>query len=337
MNIGLIGTSHRRTAVKTMEVLYFNTENQHALFAALESAPITGLVMLMTCNRIEWYFEAPDLEAGFDWLITYIADNKALTKGQVQAMLYRRSQQEAVDHLFAVACGVESMVVGENEILTQVRSAYEKSVDQNCSTKLLNKLFQIATATGKRARTETQISKGAYSISSIAIEAIREARLDYFGRSILIIGTGIMGRRALKKLTAISHPDITLMNRTDQTAEILAQAEDVDHLPFDQFSCSLKNYDIVICTTSSKEPIIYPEGCHAEKDQLFVDLGVPRNVDTSVMAQENLEVLTVDSLKSVIEKTLKSRSSELESVSAIMKDESHKLIHWYEMSQACHV
>ena len=145
-----------------------------------------------------------------------------------------------------------------------------------------------------------------------------------------------MGRRALKKLTAISHPDVTLMNRTDKTAETLAAAEEVAHLPFTQFSSALKNYDIVICTTSSKVPIIYPEGCHSDKDQLFVDLGVPRNVDTSVMDQENLEVLTVDSLKSVIEKTFKSRSSELESVSAIMKDESHKLNHWYEMSQACH-
>lgn len=335
MNIGLIGTSHARTPVKTMEALYFNSENQDQLFMDCQNSPLKGLVMLMTCNRVEWYFEAENLDAGFDWLITYISTLKELPRDNVQDLLFRRPESEAIIHLFQVTCGLKSMVIGENEILTQVKQAYESSVTKKTTTKVLNKLFQSAIATGKRVRSETEISQGAYSISSIAIEAIRETRLDYFGLSILIIGTGVMGQRALKKLCAISHPDITLVNRTDTKAQVLAEEEHVAYIPFETLSSRIRDFDIVICTTNTKKPIIGPDLVRSEQEQLLVDLGVPRNIDPQVLELPHISVLTVDSLKDVANRNIKRRQSELEAVTHIISEDMLKLDHWYEMSLSC--
>ncbi len=331
MKSGLLGTSHKRASLEDMESVYINKDLQQVLIQDKESLNIDQVVVLATCNRLEIYFSSPDLQAAFEALYVWISDHKNIPLGRVKERLFARTNTDMMMHLFSVVGGIESMVLGENEILTQVKDAYTFFKERGATSSEFNKCFQSAIASGKRVRTETNISKGTYSVSSIAIEAIRERMLDYFGRKILIVGLGIMGRRALRKLLSLGHPDLTITNRTDEKAKRFSKEEGINFIPYMSCFDNAHHYDIILTAVSSKTHILGREQFDRDDSitELVIDLGMPRNVDASVDDCDNMELVAVDGLKDIAEKNVKSRADELGKVRAIIVEDIEKFNQWY--------
>ncbi|RAP29496.1 glutamyl-tRNA reductase [Candidatus Marinamargulisbacteria bacterium SCGC AG-414-C22] len=335
MNLGLVGIDHTKSQIQAFESIFLGKEEKNVFYTKIvDEAPVTELVILTTCNRIEFYFVAPDIQAGGQWIIETLAVQKNCDLALVQSLLSIYDTTETQQHLFEVACGVQSMVFGENEILTQVKNAYEHAYSKHKTGALLNKFFQTAIATGKRARTETQISRGAYSVSSIAIDAIRKKLFDYFEKSILIIGMGTMGSRCLKKLDALGHQNVTITNRTHERSLHLASQCNAIIEHYDDIYHKLHEYDIVISALSVKSKTIIP--VHFKKainKTLIIDLGLPRNVDPRVENNDLISLINVDGLKIVASENVHKRKAELEKVMVIVDSEIANLNNWKKHRQ----
>ena len=324
-----MGTNYKNLAITDMEPFYFTKEG---LISFLEdskkNSPINEFIPLLTCNRMEYYIVANDLTAAAEWLYAEIAARKEQPVAAVKQILSLYSHEETLNHIFNVVSGLESMVFGENEILAQVKEAYNCASSYQLTGPLLNKLFQSAVSCGKRVRTETKISQGAYSVSSIAIDALKSHHLDYFGRKILIIGMGTMGQRCLKKLHALGHPDITITNRSIQVAQDYATEFSTHYVPFDSVVSSLSEYDIIISAISRKKPLITDE--HLDKTgkpSLLIDLGLPRNVRVKDYS-DHQKIISVDGLKELAEKNVKRRQGEVTAAKLVIDEEYYKFQNW---------
>lgn len=334
MEIRQCGTSIKRTPVTEMEKIHLGRQGIPIFLEKVKTCDcIQEIVLLMTCNRVEFYYACENPDQAKNWLLQTLSEMKLVPEATINDLLVERNEQKAIEHLFSVASGVESMVYGENEILTQVKDAYQRSLEYNLTGAILNKVFQSAVATGKRVRSETEISRGAYSVSSIAIEAIREKVLDYFSRKILIVGSGVMGNRALKKLEALGHPQIFMANRTQEKAEAATAELNAYVFDYDQLQEESKTFDIIILATSSKEYILKASQFMGDiQTMLVIDLGVPRNADPSL--SEKFNIITVDGLKEIAEKNVHKRRGEREKVESIILEEMTNLAQWKKYRDA---
>lgn len=331
MDMGLLGTSHKRASLNELESVHLNQELREQLCADKADLGIQELVILSTCNRSEIYYVSDDIEATKTAIINWVSEKKSVSAEDLEALYVFRKEDVAVKHLFSVASGIESMVLGENEILTQVKDGYATYQEAGHTGAYFNKIFQMATAVGKRVRTETEISRGAYSVSSIAIEAIREELLDYFGRKILVVGLGVMGRRALKKLIALGHPNLTVTNRTDSKAEVFAKEEKIFSIPYLSMLDTAHQYDIILTAVSSRNHVLNPEQFSKPNavTELVIDLGLPRNANPTIQS-DTLNLISVDGLKAIAEKNVASRKECVDKVLNIIADEMTKLSQWIE-------
>ncbi|MAH80753.1 MAG: glutamyl-tRNA reductase [Rickettsiales bacterium] len=336
MRIGLVGIDHTKSKIQAFESIFLTNEGKDLFYTKITAqSPVKELVILTTCNRVEFYFVAENLIQAGNWIIKTLAIQKNIALNKVESLLNIQNTEFTLKHLFEVSSGVQSMVFGENEILGQVKEAYEKAFSKHKTEALLNKCFQAAVATGKRARSETEISRGAYSVSSIAIDALRKTVLDYFGKSILIIGMGTMGIRCLKKLDALSHPNIIITNRSHEKSLQLASQHDVVIEHYDDIFENLYNFDIIISAVSVKDKVIIPTHFKNNDDKkLIIDLGLPRNVDPNITEEHpNITLINVDGLKEIATKNVNKRKVEIEKVNSIIIEEIAVFNKWFENRQ----
>ena len=329
MNIGIISTNYKTASLHEIESVHLNRDLIQRLYNERESLDIEELVVLVTCNRIEIYFVSENIGSSQDTLIQWISEKKGVSLSLCNQQFIRQSGATLIEHLFAVVSGIDSMVLGENEILSQVKDAYILAQSHHATGSMFNKLFQTAIAVGKRARSETEISRGAYSISSIAIEVIRETILEYFEKKIVIIGLGVMGKRALKKLLALGHPSITVTNRTDDVAKTIAEQEKVTYLPYLSMLDTVHHYDIILIAVNSQSHILTKKHFQKEDVQtsLILDLGLPRNASPAIKDTKTT-VVSVDGLKATAEKNIASRLEEVNQVKKIISDEIDNYMLW---------
>ncbi|RAP28482.1 glutamyl-tRNA reductase [Candidatus Marinamargulisbacteria bacterium SCGC AG-343-D04] len=331
MNVGLLGVDHTQTDILSLEPIFLNKEGKTAFRNSVrDGSPLDECVILTTCNRIEFYYAASSKEEAETWIIERVAFQKKVDVSVVRNLLKSYSENVILQHLFEVASGVQSMVFGENEILTQVKEAYEHAYQDKTTGPLLNKIVQTAVAVGKRSRAETEISRGAYSVSSIAIDALRQKRLDYFGLSILIIGCGTMGRRCLKKLAALGHPDITLSNRTESVANEMAKEHEVSDISISEAVERCSEYDVVISAVAVREALLTKDVIPKDSKTLFIDLGLPRNIDP----EASKSIITVEDLKLIADKSIKRRKGEEKKVMVIIDEEKERLNQWFSHKKA---
>ena len=331
MSLGLVSADFRNTELKALETVYFNAESVLQFLKGFPSdTPVQEIVILSTCNRVECYFISEDPLVASDWILKQWASFKKLDMGVVESILKVRVNEIVVhEHLFRVVSGLESMVLGETEILGQTKQAYDLSQREGWTKGYLNKLFQTAIATGKRVRTETEISQGSYSVTSIAIEAMRERFVDFYRKSIVILGAGTMGVRAIRKLSSLEHPDVTLVNRTVETAKPLVEGFGLKTLSYELFFRTVSNYDIVLLATGADAYLI--NKAHFEnmvKPTLVIDLGIPRNANPNLIEVQGLELLSVYGLRDIADKTLLERRTSLIETSHILEDELDKFHQW---------
>jgi glutamyl-tRNA reductase len=340
MEIVLVGVSHKTAPVETRERL---AVLEGHVPAAIEGLLGTGFVrecsILSTCNRTELYAAGDAAGHVADAIVTHLSHRHGIARDELLPHLFHRFNEEAVRHLFTVSSGLDSMIVGEGQILSQVRKAHQFSLDNQSAGLVLGKLFERAIHVGKRARTETRIAQGATSVSFAAVELARKIYGDLSRKHVLVVGTGKMGMLTLKLLVTAGVARISVLSRREESARrVLADFENQVECSWgslDRLTDELASADIVISCTASPTPVITAPMVKSilrrrkYRPLFIVDIAVPRDVEAAVNELENVYLYNVDDLSSVVADSLAGRSREMERVRAIIEDEIQSFTRFY--------
>ena len=322
MNLTTVSLNYTTAPIEILEKCSCNKDDITAyLSETIGSIFFDEMFIVSTCNRTEWVFVSTDPEKSVDVLFSKIKDRTNISRSILERHAVVMHHMDALSHLFQVVCGLKSMVLGENEILTQIKDNYAMCMEFGATSAYLNKLFQLLIATGKEVRTVTQISKGAHSISSIAIEAIKEIDDGFLNKPLLLIGAGIMIQRALVKLAAMGHQNICIANRTMSKAEKLAGLyPNVNVIPFASIKKELFQYDIVYTGIYSASFVLNKNDfCNFKKNKIVVDVSLPRSVDPSIESLDNITFISVDKLEAVAKHTIQKREAVIPHVESIIR------------------
>lgn len=332
----LVGTDFRCSPLELREQVAYGSEQTEELLIHLLARPeVAEAYLLSTCNRTEVYLLPRDDEAAYATAIqrVFVHRSEEWTR---PGRIYVKRGREAVRHLMAVASGLESMVVGEPEILGQVRQAAALAEAVGASGTVLQRLLRGAAQAGKRARNETGISHGAVSLGYSVVELARNIFTDFETARVLLLGAGETARMVSRSLTEKGIQRLTLANRTRENAERLAaDLPAAQVVGFDERVAAAAASDIVVVTTGAGEPILTRDHLaqavdgRSSRKLLVVDLGVPRNVDPAARQIENLFLHTVDSLEKLIEQNLRRRRAERPKVEELILQELANFRTWY--------
>ncbi len=336
--IALIGMNHKTAPVDIREKFSLDDDRLLEITASAGSIGIDEIVCISTCNRMEIYFtsEKPDQSAA--GLTAILSDASSIPANKLEKVLYKKTSKDAVLHLFTVASSLDSMVLGENEILGQVKNAYRKSAVLQKTGTVLNKLFHQAFRTAKLVRTETDIARNPLSVAFIAVELARKIYKDLPKRKALLIGAGEMGELILKYLTKYRIGKITIANRTFHNARQIIEDTNIEAniITLEDIKNALQDTDIIISSSASTGYIITQETIkHALKisksNPLFmIDIAVPRNIDPEAGKLENIFLYNIDDLKNIADENLKNRHNELKAAKSLIESETENFLEWYE-------
>jgi glutamyl-tRNA reductase len=336
--IVVVGVNHRSAPVDLLERLTISEERLPKALHQLESSDhvVEGAV-LSTCNRIEVYAVITKYHAGVMDLRNFLSEFCHVPPEDFTDHLYTYHDDGAIRHLFRVASGIDSMVIGESEILGQVRRAFQAAQHEGTAQRTLGRAFRQALRVGKRARSETGIARNPASISSAAVELARGAfeggSLD--GKRIVIVGAGKMGRLAVRALRGAGASEVIVVNRTEERAREIADAFGARPLPLAQLPVALEGADIVICSTTAPAIVIDRSMVETALQRriegaplLIVDIAVPRDVERSVGELGGVVLRDIDDLRGVVESGIGSRLSEVSNVEKIIANELEHFLAW---------
>ena len=338
MSIVVVGVNHRTAPIELLERLSIAEEMLPKALSQLNNYEhVLEGAILSTCNRVEVYASVSKFHGGAQDLKNFLAEFCHVAPEDFSDHAYTYHDDSAVKHLFRVASGIDSMVVGESEILGQVRRAFQAALEEGILHRVLGAAARQAYRVGKRARTETAIGRNPVSISSAAIELARRAfsDSDLTHRSVAIVGAGKMGGLAARALKAAGATDITVVNRSEERGAALAETFAATARPLEDLPAVLVESDIVISSTTASQIVIDKqmlEAVMAERktaDQLLiVDIAVPRDVSPSVTAIPNVVLRDIDDLKDIVESNKGSRLAEVGKVEEIIDAELEHFLAW---------
>ncbi|HEX9631574.1 MAG TPA: glutamyl-tRNA reductase [Gemmatimonadales bacterium] len=345
MPIVCVGINYRTAPVALRERLSFGPGQQAALLRGTrlrdfgEPAGLREFALLSTCNRTELYAAAPDVTRRFATVPQGLAEGLAAAHGLPAAEfadhLYVHTSTDAVRHLCRVASGLDSMVLGESEILGQVADAHELARREGAAGRVLGAVFHTALRAGRRARTETGICRCPMSVSSESVRALRESGWEPEGSRVLIVGTGKMSRLAGEVLRAHGVRDLRVVGRTAARAESVARALDARPLAWHLFEAALREVDVVFCSTSAPHAVVTRErvvaaraGVPAEQPLRFIDIAVPRDVEPAVRDVPGVTVFDLDDLQRRLVRNLDGRRREVPAVEALVDEELRYFEEW---------
>ncbi len=342
MKILLLGLSHKTAPVEIREKLSFTPVMLRSALTHFDSThpqahleAITEGVILSTCNRLEVYTLVHNPEVAKKALIKFLGRACDIAPEQFVDHLYFRQNDAAVDHLFRVASGLDSMVLGEPQILGQITDAFEAAQGQRATGTVLSALFRAAIHTGKRARTETAISVNASSVSSVAASMASELLGGLAERGVLLIGAGEMGAVAARALLKRGASNIVVANRTYQNAAQLAEELHGRAITFQQLAGAMIEADIVITATGAPHIILDREllepamARRPDRPLFLIDIAVPRDIDPDVTEIPNVHLRDIDSLQSEADNNVQERTAEIPRVEAIVQYETHLFMDWF--------
>ena len=337
MNIVVVGLSHKTASVEIREKLSIPEPQIEEAIAQLRSYPHVGeLAIISTCNRLEIYAVVYETEQGVKEISQFLADKGQIHLLELRRHLFTLLHEDALRHLMRVSAGLESLVLGEGQILAQVKNTHKLGQKYKGLGRLLDRLFKQAISTGKRVRSETSIGTGAVSISSAAVELaqIKVGNLEDY--HFTIIGAGKMSCLLVKHLLAKRATKITIVNRSHRRAEELAKkfphaTLEIKLLP-DMMEV-LSNTDIVFTSTGATDPILDKaklEGiCAKDKSLMLIDISVPRNVAADVQELEQIKAYNVDDLKAVVAANQESRRRMAAEAEGIIEEEVNNYLLWW--------
>lgn len=334
MHVVAIGMNHRTAPVEVRERLALAADRQRRMLEALAAAEgIEEAAVVSTCNRLEVYAVLGRYHDGMDALLDLLARHGGLDADALTPHLYVHHHHEVARHLFRVACGLDSMVLGESEILGQVRAAFQAARAAGCTGKVLNELFQRALRVGKRARAETGIGQQPASLSTAAVAMARRLLGGLRGRRAVVVGAGEAAALAVEPLAA-EGAALVFVNRTADRARALAERAGGRWLPWESREEAVGGADLAIVSTAAPQPVITAAGLAAarrgagDRPLLVVDLSVPRNVDPGVGRLPGVRLVDIDDLGEVVAEALRSRQAEVPRVEALVQEEVASFSRW---------
>lgn len=340
MRLVVVGLNHKTAPVEVRERLSFSGErHSEALRGLAESQALDEVVVLSTCNRTEIYAAGAEQSAIEQELTSLFQAQLRPGDSPLVPHLYRCVDLEAVQHLFRVASGLDSMILGEAQILGQVKDALHAALNANSAGVHLSRVFRQAVEVGKRVRTETGIGQNAVSVSYAAVELARKIFGDLKGKAVLIVGAGETGELTARTLAAHGATAILVANRTYERAVELAERFGGEAFGFDSLGECLERTDIVISSTGAPHVVLEFELVRQamrrrqHRPLFLIDIAVPRDIDPQVNSLDNVYLYDIDDLQTVVERNLAKREQEIERVERIIAEETAAFSRWWSARQ----
>ena len=339
MNLLAVSINHRTAPVELREALYLGNEDIKNLISSAKEKLLSEGVLLCTCNRTELYGFPVVENTSYHDLQNFMIDKKSsfnIKNEHFQSFLSR----EAVKHLFCVITGIDSLLIGDNQVFKQVKDSFQLSEEMSFAGFLMKRIFDYALIAGKRALTETEISEGAVTVSYAAVQLIEKIFSSLHKKSALVIGAGESGELAAKHLQDRGISSLTITNRTIEKAEKLAQMLNSKIIPFSNFKEHLHEFDIVISATSSPDLILTKPDIKSSMKKrnnaslVLMDIAVPRDIDPDSKSLDYVFYHDIDSLNIIVEQNLTKRRAEIPKVEKIIEEELDNLFNWYNSLQA---
>lgn len=333
MPLLVIGINHNTAPVELREKVAFSADALDVAYASLNDVPhVISAMILSTCNRTELYVESSSecSDAIIDWLVSF----HELDMSSLLPSLYSYKEDQAITHLMRVACGLDSLVLGEPQILGQVKQVYSQAIEHSALDGTLDKLLQKTFSVAKRVRTETEIGSSAVSVAYAACNLAKHIFESLADASILLVGAGETIELVAKHLHDSGGRKMAVANRTKERAQGLADNFGARAMSLSDIPNHLMNVDIVISSTASQLPIIgkgmVEDALKARrhKPMLFIDIAVPRDIESQVADLNDAYLYTVDDLQSIIDKNMQQRRSEAVRAEAIVKEECASFMEW---------
>ena len=337
----LLGINHHTAPVSLRERLDFSKRDLSETLAALSTRPACSeAVVLSTCNRVELYVRCDNPSHARAELTNFLSDFHGVDPAALTPHLYGLASNEAAQHLFRVAAGLDSLVVGEPQILGQVKEAYTTASELGCTGSLLNKLFHCSFAAGKRVRSETELGEGAVSVSYAAVALARKIFGSLTEHDVLLVGAGEMSELTAVHLRAQQVRRIVVTNRTAALADALAGKIGGEALPWSEIQQVLATTDVVVSATGSPEPIITRSQVEAvmrarrNRPLFIMDIAVPRDVEASAGTIEQVFLYNIDDLQAIVSENLARRSAQIKQAEVIVAEEVSGFMTWLRSRRA---
>lgn len=335
MKVLVLGVSHKSATVEIRERLAFNGPKLEEGVLALHQLPeVREVAVLSTCNRVELYACTGNPSAAAERIKDFLASFHGAPRAEFEKALFVQDGSEAVRHVFRVASSLDSMVVGEPQILGQIKDAFEFALGKKTTGVLLNKLMKKAISTAKRVRTETRIAENAVSISFAAVELARKIFTNLTGRSFMLLGAGEMAELAARHLVNNGVQDVLVVNRTYERGCELAGEFHGRAVRWEEFLHELVHADIIICSTGAPGYVLLKDQMQKvmkerrQRPVFIIDISVPRNIDPEINKIDNVYLYDVDDLQEVVDTNIQGRRVEAEKAEGIIREEVEKFLRW---------
>jgi glutamyl-tRNA reductase len=336
MKVQMVGCSHHHSSVAVRERLAFSPDQCGAALDGLRQRfPQAEAVLLSTCNRVEIYTAAEEAGASpsHEEVVQFVADFHKLPVYEIFSDLFERTGEDAVRHLFTVAASLDSMVVGEPQILAQVKAAYELAKDRQSTGPLTHGIFQAATRVAKRVATETSLHQRRVSIPSVAVGDFAVQIFERFDdKNILVMGAGEMAEETLRYLQDDGAHDVTVINRRLERAQQVAERWRAQAEPWEELPRLLARADLVICATGADEPVLtlamykQIEASRFQRPLFMLDLSLPRNIEAAVGDRLGVYLYSIDDLQAACERNRRQRDRELPAAIHIVEQETSRFM-----------
>jgi glutamyl-tRNA reductase len=337
----LVGASHRTAPLELRERLDFSSRGLDTAVRRLAGRPaMSEAVVISTCNRAELYVACADPSTAVVDVLDFISEFHQLPGDQVKPHLYSHIDHDAARHLFRVSSGLDSMIVGEPQILGQIKEAYGVATTVQTAGPLLNKLFHWAFGVGKRVRSETALAEGAVSVSFAAVSLAKKIFGNLSGRRVLVIGAGEMGKLTAMHLKAQGVASVTITSRTLANAQQLAEEVGGSVAVWESMAQALLDSDIVITSTGSPTAILSKSQVKAAmpasrtRPLFLIDIAVPRDVEPSAAEIEQVFLYNIDDLQAIVRENLQKRGAEVSRAEQIVEEEVRKFATWHRSREA---
>jgi glutamyl-tRNA reductase len=331
MTIFCAGLTHREASIELREKFAIGEAELEETLAELRQIEgVEGVVVVSTCNRVEFYASGPTPRQTFHAILAYLTRRS----GSVEAPFRMMDSKAGVQHLFRVACGLDSMVLGETEILGQIKLAYQDAARLGATNPPLNKLFQNCFHVAKEVRSQTDITRGATSVGSVAVELAARIFGNLGGRKAMLLGAGDTSERVARSLVSRGVESIVVANRTFERAAAIACDIGGQIVDFSNWSAALDGVDVLICSTSAPQPIVTPEKLasplrNRNGQPLFIiDLAVPRNVAPAVAGLPDVHLYDMDSIEEIARQSVEIRQAEVRRCEDLIEGHVIDFLEW---------
>lgn len=341
MSIIVVGLNHRTADIEMRERLAFPGEKlTEGLKELLSIEEINEGIILSTCNRVEIYSVIMNAADGAQKIKTFLSTFHRVPLETVESCLYTYEREDAIRHVFRVAASLDSMVLGEPQILGQLKESYEKALALHTTGVILNRLIKKAISVAKRVRTDTRIAENAVSVSYAAVELAKKIFEDISTKSVMLLGAGDMAELAARHLLRSGVYGITVANRTYERAVELASGLKGRAVKWEDFLKEMLSTDIVVCSTGAPGYVFTDEQARRlmkERKQrpiFIIDISVPRNIDPAVNEIDNIYLYDIDDLQGIVGSNILERKKEAEAAEEIVRQAVEKFLAWERSLEA---